>query len=466
MGDKIEMLPSVDNEVKDMLITVDKSFRKKYNLEPDFYVRVPGRVNLIGEHIDYCGYSVCPMAIKQCIVAAVKSRSDSSLILSNHESGKYPDYSGKIGYLDVNKDTTTGFGPRWHDYVLCGLKGVVESGNVAPTKGLIIHLYGNIPVASGLSSSSALVCCAALSLSVTLNLSPTKKNLAEKCAKAERYIGTEGGGMDQAIIFNARRGTASLISFDPLRLTEVQIPPACTFVIAQSMVQKNKAASNDFNSRVVECRLASLIIGKHYLKNWKKFPRLMDLQKELKFDLGKMLKVVQEVFHDGLYTKLEVCQILDISEEELENKFLTRNTRHLNTFKLKPRVTHVFAEALRVDMFCSICDGAKSIDELGRLMNESHFSLKNLYECSHVELEKLVTICSLNGASGVRLTGAGWGGCVVALVPLATAEEFVKSVKAAFYTGKVPASVNIDDLIFITKPHHGAAVFQSGAVDY
>ena len=92
-----------------------------------------------------------------------------------------------------------------------------------------------------------------------VKLSPTKKNLAEKCAQAERYIGTEGGGMDQAIIFNAKRGTASLISFDPLRLLEVQIPPACTFVIAQSMVQKNKAASNDFNSRVVECRLASLV---------------------------------------------------------------------------------------------------------------------------------------------------------------------------------------------------------------
>ena len=59
-------------------------------------------------------------------------------------------------------------------------------------------------------------------------------------------------------------------------------------------------------------------------------------------------------------------------------------------------------------MFCSICDGAKSIDELGRLMNESHYSLKNLYECSHVELEKLVTICTLNGALGVRLTGAGY----------------------------------------------------------
>lgn len=100
MGDKIELLSSVDNEIKDMLITVDKSFRKKYNLEPDFYVRVPGRVNLIGEHIDYCGYSVCPMAIKQCIVAAVKSRSDTNLTLSNHESAKYPDYSGKIDNLE------------------------------------------------------------------------------------------------------------------------------------------------------------------------------------------------------------------------------------------------------------------------------------------------------------------------------------------------------------------------------
>lgn len=83
--------------------------------------------------------------------------------------------------------------------------------------------------------------------------------MAELTARAERYIGTEGGGMDQAIIFNAKRGMASHIQFDPLRLNDVQIPAAGTFVIAQSMVTKNKAASNDFNSRVVETRLAALV---------------------------------------------------------------------------------------------------------------------------------------------------------------------------------------------------------------
>lgn len=78
----------------------------------------------------------------------------------------------KIYFLfRVSKNTTANFGPKWHDYVLCGLKGVVESARAAPNKGLIIHLYGNIPVASGLSSSSALVCCSALSLSVALDVS-------------------------------------------------------------------------------------------------------------------------------------------------------------------------------------------------------------------------------------------------------------------------------------------------------
>lgn len=99
MAEKIEPSATVDDEIKEMLSNINKSFQKKYDLKPDFFVRVPGRVNLIGEHIDYCGYPVCPMAIKQCFVAAVKSTKNLDVVLSNVENVKYPDFTCKINNL-------------------------------------------------------------------------------------------------------------------------------------------------------------------------------------------------------------------------------------------------------------------------------------------------------------------------------------------------------------------------------
>jgi N-acetylgalactosamine kinase len=119
-------------------------------------VRVPGRVNLIGEHIDYCGYSVFPMALKQDIVMAVSLNNSSTINLTNLEIGEYSDFKTDVNSIEFPKP------PKWYHYFQCGYKGVVDkycSGKQLP--GINVAVHGNIPPSSGLSSSSAMVCASA-----------------------------------------------------------------------------------------------------------------------------------------------------------------------------------------------------------------------------------------------------------------------------------------------------------------
>lgn len=152
--------------------------------------------------------------------------------------------------------------PSWYNYVLCGIKGIRdEAPQPVAMRGLRIAVAGNIPAAAGLSSSSALVCAATLATSYASSSQRgaplDAAQLAALAARCERYIGTEGGGMDQAIALLAQRGSAMFIDWAPLRGSVVALPPGIVFVIANSMAQANKAdKGSEFNQRVVECRLA------------------------------------------------------------------------------------------------------------------------------------------------------------------------------------------------------------------
>lgn len=120
-------------------------------------------------------------------------------------------------------------------------------------------MWGSVPKSAGLSSSSALVVCSALTTLYANKLELTKSELAEICAISERYVGTQGGGMDQAISCLAEVGSAKLIDFNPLKVTNIELPEGSQFVITNSCVEMNKAASNHFNTRVAECRIASQV---------------------------------------------------------------------------------------------------------------------------------------------------------------------------------------------------------------
>ncbi|XP_030045429.1 N-acetylgalactosamine kinase isoform X2 [Microcaecilia unicolor] len=436
-------------------LKLKEMFTFKFGSSPKFYVRAPGRVNLIGEHIDYCGYAVLPMAIEQDILAAVEPLKTQIVQLAN-ANPLYLDFTSNADNIQIENTK-----PLWHNYFLCGLKGIQERFSLSGPHGMNCLVEGTIPPSAGLSSSSALVCCAGL-VGLNVNgLTLSKVELAELCAKSERFIGTEGGGMDQSISFLAEEGTAKLIEFSPLRATDVKLPAGTVFVIANSCVEMNKAATSHFNIRVMECRLAAKLIAKLQGLDWKTLWKLGDLQMKLGVSLEEMLTVVEKTLHPEPYSREEICKSLGINLEELRSIILSQNTQDVCSFKLYQRAEHVYSEAARVLRFKKVCDEAPAdaIQLLGDLMNQSHMSCRDMYECSCLELDQLVDICLKSGAIGSRLTGAGWGGCTVSLVPADKLASFLASVRDAYYKTDDHRLSLQNRSLFATKPGGGAMVF-------
>ncbi|XP_033621117.1 N-acetylgalactosamine kinase isoform X1 [Fukomys damarensis] len=348
-------------------------FKSKFGSFPKFYVRAPGRVNII----------------EQDMLIAVEPVKTYTLHLAN-TNPLYPDFSTSTTDVQIDKSK-----PLWHNYFLCGFKGVQEHFGLSNPTGMNCLVDGNVPPSSGLSSSSALVCCAGLVTLTVLGMKLSKVELAEICTKSERYIGTEGGGMDQSISFLAEEGTAKLIEFNPLRATDVKLPSGAVFVIANSCVEMNKAATSHFNIRVMECRLAAKLLAKHKSLPWDKVLRLEEVQAQLGISLEEMLLVTDATLHPEPYSPEEICRCLGISLEELRTQILSPNTRDVTVFKLYQRAKHVYSEAARVLQFRKVCEDSPedAVAQLGELMNQSHRSCRDLYECSCPELDQLVDTC-------------------------------------------------------------------------
>ncbi|XP_077424267.1 N-acetylgalactosamine kinase [Vanacampus margaritifer] len=438
------------------LQNLKKTFEREYGGSPLFYAFAPGRVNLIGEHIDYCGFSVLPMAIEQNIIAAVSVNNSGTIQLANIN----PLYNN-IAVSCSEEIVIDRANPKWYYYFLCGVKGTQEKFGMTNLPGMACVIDGNIPPNSGLSSSSALVCCAGLVTTEANQKSLSKVALAETCAQCERYIGTEGGGMDQSISFLAEKGTAKLIEFDPLRATDVHLPASAVFVISNCCVEMNKAATSHFNIRVVECRIATKMLAQAKGLNPNRLLKLAQVQTEMDASLEEMLALVDEVLHPEPYSREEICKVLGVTFQQFSTELLSANTQHVTHFKLHQRAKHVYGEAARVLRFKNVCDGAptESIQLLGDLMNQSHASCRDLYECSCPELDQLVDICLKSGAAGSRLTGAGWGGCAVSMVPIDKVQSFLQAVREAYYLPDPRRAAMEKESLFVSKPGGGAAIY-------
>ena len=220
------------------------------------FVRAPGRVNLIGEHVDYMGFSVLPMALTKDIVMAVGTapvrEGEKAVVTVANLDEEFPTESFPV---DPSHGIDRDGGHRWSHYFQCGYKGCFDSLATTDASGggkpgqhvqhpvsLRVVVKGTVPRGSGLSSSSAFVVASALATALANDVVDTftRTSLAETCCRCEWYIGTMGGGMDQSISCLGESGMAKHVQFNPLRASSVRLPPGGIFVISNSLATSAK----------------------------------------------------------------------------------------------------------------------------------------------------------------------------------------------------------------------------------
>lgn len=265
--------------------------------------------------------------------------------------------------------------------------------------------------------------------------------------------------MDQAIAFLGTKNTAQYIEWNPLRNTPIHLPKDSLFVIANSLSEANKAASSDFNQRVVECRLGCRMMAKKAALNWRTVEKFAVLQQMLNFSLDEMENLAKDCIKQESYSKADLIEVFGITEEELLKSLLTPNTQEINKFYVRPRALHVFQEAQRVEKYRRAAE-ENNLKEMSSLMRESHRSLHELYDCSSPHLDELVRIADSMEKIGARLTGAGWGGCIIALCSsIDKCTEFITELRTKYYSKLAHMEgQSLDNVVFISSSESGAEI--------
>jgi galactokinase len=315
-------------------------------------VTAPGRVNLIGEHIDYHGLPVLPMALRRGIRVDFRARADRAIRATSE------------GYGTREFEWTADLEPvsagDWENYLRAAAR-VAATFLPGTRAGVDAAIASDLPAAAGLSSSSALIVAFTLGLLRANGYNPSFEELMAVLPDGEQFVGTRGGGMDHAASLGSRAGCASLISFEPLSVRHVPIPPGWAFLIADSGVraEKSGAAREEYNVRRAAGTAALARLG-------------------------------LRTYRDAAP---EMAEWLDDSREH-------------DAFQ------HVTTEAARVGAAVEAL-AQNDLPRFGRLLTESHVSLRDRLGVSCPELDRLVGMAMRNGAAGARLTGAGFGGCAV-----------------------------------------------------
>jgi galactokinase len=342
-------------------------FADRYGAIPTIY-RAPGRVNLIGEHTDYNDGFVMPAALDVYTYVAVSPRPDRRLRV-------YSDNLGEMCDLDLDS-IRPGRSGHWSDYVR-GVAGVLGSSGYR-LRGADLAIISEVPLGAGLSSSAALEVSTALALLSNSQISVDLTTVAKMCQKAEHlYAGMRCGIMDQFISCHGRAGHALMLDCRSLDFQFLSIPPHLRLMVCNTMV-RHEHASSGYNTRRQECE-------------------------------------------DGFRVLAEVLPgiraLRDVTVDDLEN--------HSNCLSdvIYKRVRHVVTENDRVKNAATALEMG-DIAEFGRLMADSHRSLRDDYEVSTLELDLMVELADgQEGMYGARMTGGGFGGCTINLVEAAHAPE-------------------------------------------
>ena len=360
---------------------LEQKFQEVFGAPAEKHFFAPGRVNLIGEHTDYNGGNVFPCAIDKGTYGLVKKRNDRKFRM-------YSENFADLGVMEFTLDELTNDKKHdWANYPKGVIKMFLEAGQKIDS-GFDILFSGNIPNGAGLSSSASIEMLTAIVLKDLFHLSIDPVEMAQLGKKTENlFIGVNSGIMDQFAVAMGKKDNAILLDCNTLKYDYVPVVLKDEVIVIANTNKRRGLADSKYNERRAECDEA-----------------LAELQ-----------------------TKLPIKALGELSIEQFEaNKDLIKSPIR------QKRAKHAVYENQRT-LKAQKELSAGNLAEFGKLMNQSHISLRDDYEVTGVELDTLAALAwEQPGVVGSRMTGAGFGGCTVSIVKKDKVDDFIKNVGEAY----------------------------------
>jgi galactokinase len=369
----------------------------RFGTAPSLVVDSPGRVNLIGEHTDYCGLPVLPMAIHQGIQIAASESAEAGLTAVS-----------TLDNATVSSDRAFEH-HGWGKYVLAVLDQI---GPRVEGRGARLAIDSDLPETGGLSSSSALSVGCLVAPNELWGLSLSPEEIVTGSVTSERTAAIAGGAMDQTVITFARPGSALRIDFDPPAHSHIPMPRDFIWVAGYSGTRaaKGEAAAAAYNSFVLASRAAAVVLAEALGRDAGTPPLLSKVRAASADQIAELPTIPVRTA-----TAITGGDDLDLSPDR--------------PLDLRLSATHVLSEAARVDAAeAALVEGDR--DGFGRLMDKSHSSLRR-YGASTESLDSLVAAARGAGAAGARVTGAGFGGWAIALTSPEAADLVTEAMEGA-----------------------------------
>ncbi|MBN1583244.1 MAG: galactokinase [Anaerolineae bacterium] len=425
-------------------------FVERFGPGPVTVFRTPGRLNLIGEHTDYNGGFVMPVALDKDLVFVTRPRDDPVVNAINVEAG-FSSFA-----FALSDDVPHAPSGDWSNYFRgAGQEICRRFANALSIKGMDVLVSGagpcSVPRGAGLSSSTALTVTTALALVVLNGIDIERADLAHLCSEAEWYVGTRGGMMDQFATLLGKRDHALFLDCRPLpggtyRLKHVPIPGNVEVVLLNSGVHHDNVRG-EFNRRVAECKIGVRLLQRYDSS----VTQLRDVTPgQDRADFWSRMEAI-------LPGEATVRELIDrgLDEAWLNALLVDYRLDRATTFAVLPRCRHVIGENERVQAGVDALRNGQ-VALFGQLMNRAHASMSQDYAASCLEVDALVEIVQDQpGVLGARITGAGWGGGVVALVSPEGDENWTERVRQIYRD-----RTGLETDIFGCRPGDGAGLVQ------
>ena len=381
-------------ELKEQLIHL---FEEKFGAKPEYYFQSPGRVNLIGEHTDYNDGFVLPCAINYQAMIAATPRDDNKIVATAAS------FNGQVIEFDLALPIEPSKDASWSNYIRGVVTALLERGMTL--RGANLAIAGNVPQGAGLSSSACLEVVTGLALTQMAGLGVSLKDLALISQEAEnRYVGVNCGIMDQMVSACGEHGHAMLLDCRSLETRTAAIPQGAAVVIINSN-KKRGLVDSEYNTRRQQCEA----VARHFAVKALRDLTVADLD-------AKRSELDEVAYRRALHVVTENARTLEAAE--------------------------VLARG--------------DLKRMGVLMAESHASMRDDFEITVPAIDAIVEIVKevIGDEGGVRMTGGGFGGCVVSLVR----EDKVEAIRQAVADQYEERSGGLVADIYVCKASQGASV--------